>query len=1424
MIWYKDVPVQVDAFIKTAPHEVVLPNALPCDESGGTSTSAGIYDETEPVFWRLLNHSRTLEVVYIPLQSPSLYGPRARFTFPAPLLGQIHFYKDGENLTAAACTEEGTLHAITINVDRGSTRLSGHDSVRSYKWRAIQGLEPQLFHMVSKDTYIVVDCFGDVHMLGEASGQPKEIRLSGTRSVASLRSISSYIIRSLGRSTSTDNMPSKALCINSVGSSMLKQHVMIYTQDFKVQFWSLYDLRCVKTIDLLDALDPEVSREEYIFSQSLRSGCKNLLWTCESNGNTFLITYLPDDTNSRFLFYQLQLDDEGTLVEVHFAGDKLCGAEDGELLIDFVVQHSGTGNIDVNAEPGRPSSYPILWALWSLQNETILRYTPLNVSTSSQDEEIADGTISLEKYGAASILLANEKWYRVANSSREAVDVRYFETVMSLDNAQILSSLPQTIFAPGRFSKRSLVTGLQKYVEQNATIANATNIRPSATIFQLMETAHNSVANVVSPVDNAFGTQALREAEYRGKLKKEWLRISALCEQAEIANTFPIALHVNSRSQGVFCIKRESVSVYRYMDSLEAAYQHCLLSGESFDVSSFMLTPSKYLEPFYHSIASAETRSSIVKLCDAFNIIQSLLTPQNVIAIKAELKRLMATTSKDSIEAVGQHFYEQYLRKELDRDPSTKTRLIHVLRNCEHLEDTIHELLQLLTDNTDLASYNMPREPPTSFAVAVIASGAAQTVKCRYELAQHLFLALSIIVYLNPRYGFVKHSNKLLSKAFGTLHFYVVWNYLATVPEQISQWQSVKGNSAMDIDSPADDYTRYGIYHALICDVRQLGVNDANLPLGIAHSISTFLSDFEAAKAHERESRALVRIVCCLHRRGYHEAVLGVLEYLPQDAATLYFSACAYLSRRDFDIAKEYFERAGTGLGSTVTKQNYMSELLKDECGEDSPRAYYSHVADMFAEQRSPQSVVYFSKLALHSLKDKAFLPENLQHTTALHNVIFANSLQEKDWDEAYFALMSMADEKTKIADLSAFVRALCEQGNIQKLCEYPFVGMQEHVERILTETAAIADITSTPNYYKILYAYYAMKSDWQKASWSMYAYADSLEQASANRPFVDVTTELANSYLAALVAMQLVHGDSARLVMANGSRNVLSKRRKIEDGQIEQIQVINLRDIEQKYYMAKAKLELGWKAPELQSTAVAAEPAAIVRMYSVEGNFEKAINLATLFDQDLSNIFADLAHRCIILATAANPDESAAWLLQNDITANFQGSLVDTAWYLLKELLNIYDTEKTAYRYRAVALDSLLKGNPKLKIPAWLSKFYQLQNTDDLIRVCLRNWSLEQAAMAAISKIKAEMTLVRPVTSKTFSRWLPYTLIDNLLNILEEVQENAEHPIRRQLDLSASDIERLSGVELNLRRTLQEYLEKVRRESLEYQKLTQRN
>lgn len=122
-------------------------------------------------------------------------------------------------------------------------------------------------------------------------------------------------------------------------------------------------------------------------------------------------------------------------------------------------------------------------------------------------------------------------------------------------------------------------------------------------------------------------------------------------------------------------------------------------------------------------------------------------------------------------------------------------------------------------------------------------------------------------------------------------------------------------------------------------------------------------------------------------------------------------------------------------------------------------------------------------------------------------------------------------------------------------MCSYAFGGLQPEVEATLEFRARTCGVLSTPNYYRILYAYHVHRGNFRQgknndyllltlflltseyiAARAMYNNAQGLGKVMPSTFHVDVIANQARSYLAAINALHLVDAAHAWILVDDTS------------------------------------------------------------------------------------------------------------------------------------------------------------------------------------------------------------------------------------------------------------------------------------------------
>ncbi|KAK1804685.1 hypothetical protein P4O66_020668 [Electrophorus voltai] len=223
------------------------------------------------------------------------------------------------------------------------------------------------------------------------------------------------------------------------------------------------------------------------------------------------------------------------------------------------------------------------------------------------------------------------------------------------------------------------------------------------------------------------------------------------------------------------------------------------------------------------------------------------------------------------------------------------------------------------------------------------------------------------------------------------------------------------------------------------------------------------------------------------------------------------------------------------------------------------------------------------------------------------------------------------------------------------------------------------------------------------------------------------------------------------------------------------QIEILELKDVEKEYVLARCRLTLGQHEPACAAIAGGASAVEMVALLVQSGLFDSAILLCHTFSLPLTPIFEGLTFKCMKLQYGGEQSQNEAW---NWLAANQLPSLIttkessatDEAWRLLAAYLEKHQSQNAQY-HRCVINRLLSHGVP---VPDWLVNACKEVDAAALLRLYLNYDLLEPAAELAMEYIDALLGrghqyfgVERPLSATAPLVWLPYTSIDQLLHSL---------------------------------------------------------
>ncbi|XP_029438431.1 nuclear pore complex protein Nup160 [Rhinatrema bivittatum] len=486
-----------------------------------------------------------------------------------------------------------------------------------------------------------------------------------------------------------------------------------------------------------------------------------------------------------------------------------------------------------------------------------------------------------------------------------------------------------------------------------------------------------------------------------------------------------------------------------------------------------------------------------------------------------------------------------------------------------------------------------------------------------------------------------------------------------------------------------------------------------------------------------------------------------------------------YLVTGEGHKALECFSHAASEVG----REEFLDRLIRVEDGEaaSTPRLqYYNKVLRLLEDVGLPELVIQLATLAVTEAAD------DWRSQAALRTRIFKYHLDLGHNSQAYEALTQILDSSRQLDCLRQLVVVLCERSQLQDLVEFPYVNLHNEVVGIIESRARAVDLM-THNYYELLYAFHIYRHNFRKAGTVMFEYGMRLGREV--RTLRGLQKQV-NSYLAALNCLRLIRPEYAWIVQpASGAvyeRPGASPKRS-HDGECtavpasRQIEILELKDLEKEYVLARTRLTLAEHDPSTAAVAGSSAAEEMVALLVQAGLFDTAISLCQTFKLALTPVFEGLAFKCIKLQSGGEAVQAEAWewLAANQLSTVIttkESSATDEAWRLLSSYLTKYKSQNNQY-HRCIINQLLSHGVP---LPNWLINSYKAVDAAELLRLYLNYDLLAEASDLVLEYLDALLGkghqyfgIEHPLSATSPMVWLPYSAIDHLLWVLAENPAN---------------------------------------------------
>uniref|UniRef100_H3D8B1 Nucleoporin 160 n=1 Tax=Tetraodon nigroviridis TaxID=99883 RepID=H3D8B1_TETNG len=490
--------------------------------------------------------------------------------------------------------------------------------------------------------------------------------------------------------------------------------------------------------------------------------------------------------------------------------------------------------------------------------------------------------------------------------------------------------------------------------------------------------------------------------------------------------------------------------------------------------------------------------------------------------------------------------------------------------------------------------------------------------------------------------------------------------------------------------------------------------------------------------------------------------------------------AQCYLANGEGQKALQCFQEAAT----EVEKEEFLIRLTgseEEEAAAASPRLqYFNKVLRLLEDVGLPELVIQLASLAITEAVN------DVNSQAALWTRIFKHHL-DLGHNGAYEALTQNPDSSMQLDCLRQLVVVLCERAQLKDLVQFPYVDLHDEVVGIIESRARGLDLLAH-NYYELLYAFHVNRHNYRKAGTVMYEFGMRLGREVRTRLGLQ---KQVNCYLAALNCLRLIRPEYAWIVQpafgAMYERPGASPKRN-SDGEFSsepvvrrQVDILELKDLEKEYILSRSRLTLAQHHPPSAAIAGSSSAVEMVALLVQNGLFDCAVSVCQTFRLSLAPVFEGLAFKCIKLQFGGEEaqNEAWSWLADNQLSSvvnTKESSATDEAWRLLSSYLDAHPSTNAQY-HRCVIHKLLSHGVP---LPDWLVKSYKAVDAASL-RLLLNFDLLDAAAELVLEYVDALLGrghqyfgIERPLSATSSSVWLPYTSIDQLLQILNETQTNS--------------------------------------------------
>ncbi|KAF2029398.1 hypothetical protein EK21DRAFT_67743 [Setomelanomma holmii] len=216
-----------------------------------------------------------------------------------------------------------------------------------------------------------------------------------------------------------------------------------------------------------------------------------------------------------------------------------------------------------------------------------------------------------------------------------------------------------------------------------------------------------------------------------------------------------------------------------------------------------------------------------------------------------------------------------------------------------------------------------------------------------------------------------------------------------------------------------------------------------------------------------------------------YELALDFSKFLPEGNWATYLRGRLHITLGESELAAVCFQKAAFSLSlghfnvEDADTAGLVSEAEHSSFSEGLA-SYYSHVIGLFEKAKAYSYVADFARLGLRSMLSR----EEQELKTDLLQRSFTASIQTSRFEEAYSAMIRHSDAALKHSSLQTLVTSMVTQQQTTQLLKFPFVGLADDVDAILSSLCQkTLNLTSGPPYHQILYSFRIARGNFRGAA-----------------------------------------------------------------------------------------------------------------------------------------------------------------------------------------------------------------------------------------------------------------------------------------------------------------------------------------------------